>query len=522
MRKIFLYGPPGSGKTTVGKILAKNLNIPFHDIDHEVELSEGMPVSEIINSHGLPAFREIESSVINFICSNEIQEVVALGGGALLRDENRLKCENSGNIVFLDTSINFLLPRILQNKEQRPLLSKDPEKQLKTLLEQRKVHYSQFKLRVTISDNNMPEIIKTPEDTAEEIQMVLGQYLVKGMGMGYEVSIKENALLTLDEYLESNGCSEPFALVCDENVASLHLAKVLTSLNKRNYKNSLTVIRPGEEFKTLQTVTGLWRNFLQENLDRKSTVIALGGGVVGDLAGFAASTFMRGCHWVAIPTTLLSMVDASVGGKTGFDLPEGKNLIGTFYPPQMVLADPSTLSTLPDSELISGFAEVIKHGIIGDVELFRKCANSIGELKKDLVNVVKRAVRVKIRIIEDDPLEKGVRASLNFGHTIGHAIEISSNFSLRHGEAVAIGMVYEARLAEKIGIADKGITDQIEEVLFKVGLPNKIPTTLSRTSIIESMKKDKKREKTIVKFALPVRIGEVRTGIEIENLELAL
>ena len=198
----------------------------------------------------------------------------------------------------------------------------------------------------------------------------------------------------------------------------------------------------------------LWKSFLENGLDRKSTVIALGGGVVGDMAGFAASTYMRGINWIAVPTTLLSMVDASLGGKTGFDLPEGKNLIGAFYPPKLVLADPSLLLTLPERELRSGMAEVVKHGIISDPELFALCARGLDWVKNNLEEVVKRAMAVKIKVIEEDPYEKGFRAALNLGHTVGHAVELVSKFNLRHGEAIAIGMVAEAKYSARVGLAD--------------------------------------------------------------------
>ncbi len=222
-------------------------------------------------------------------------------------------------------------------------------------------------------------------------------------------------------------------------------------------------------------ISHLWNAFLENGLDRKSTVIALGGGVIGDMAGFAASTYMRGMQWICVPTTLLSMVDASLGGKTGFDLPQGKNLIGSFYPPKLVLADPQVLVTLPERELISGMAEVVKHGIISDPELFDLCACGLDWVRSNLEQVVKRAMAVKIKVIEEDPYEKGFRAALNLGHTVGHAVELVSKFELRHGEAIAIGMVAEAKYAERIGIADTGLGNTIAGVLSGYGLPVTIP-----------------------------------------------
>jgi 3-dehydroquinate synthetase len=219
-----------------------------------------------------------------------------------------------------------------------------------------------------------------------------------------------------------------------------------------------------------------------------------------------------------MPTTLLSMVDASLGGKTGFDLPEGKNLIGSFHPPKLVLADPGLLLTLPERELRSGMAEVVKHGIISDPELFELCSRSLDWVKANLEEIVKRAMAVKIKVIEEDPHEKGFRAVLNLGHTVGHAVELVSKFELRHGEAIAIGMVTEVKYAERIGIAGKGLPDVIGEVLSELGLPVEIPKELSREEILRAMRVDKKKNAKAIRFALPVEIGKVEL-VDVADLE---
>ncbi len=243
--------------------------------------------------------------------------------------------------------------------------------------------------------------------------------------------------------------------------------------------------------------------------------------MIGDLAGFAASTYMRGISWVALPTTLLSMVDASLGGKTGFDLPEGKNLIGSFYPPKLVLADPQMLKTLPQAEFTSGLAEVVKHGIISDPELFDMCAAGLECVKEDLEQMVKRAMAVKIRVIEEDPYEKGFRAALNLGHTVRHAVELVSKFELRHGEAIAIGMVVEAKLAERLTVAGIGLSDKIAGVLSVLGLPVQIPEGLPGARIIQAMRMDKKKAVQSIRFALPAEIGRVEL-VDVADLESVL
>jgi len=219
-----------------------------------------------------------------------------------------------------------------------------------------------------------------------------------------------------------------------------------------------------------------------------------------------------------MPTTLLAMVDASLGGKTGFDLPEGKNLIGSFYPPKLVLADPQVLKTLPEEEFRSGLAEVVKHGIISDPELFNLCGRGLDWIKENLEEIVRRAMAVKIKIIEEDPYEKGFRAALNLGHTVGHAVEIVSGFRLRHGEAVAIGMVAEAKLAQRLTVAGKGLSETVTETLKALSLPIQIPGELSREEIIRAMRVDKKKSNGIMRFALPVEIGKVEL-VDVKDLE---
>jgi len=244
--------------------------------------------------------------------------------------------------------------------------------------------------------------------------------------------------------------------------------------------------------------------------------------MVSDVVGFAAATYLRGINWVALPTTLLAMVDASLGGKTGVDLPEGKNLVGAFHPPRLVLADPTTLESLPQVELRAGMAEVVKAGLIGDEHLFDLCAQGWQALYQHWDEVISRAMAVKIAVIEQDPYEKGQRAVLNLGHTVGHAVELASGFQLRHGEAVAIGLAIEARLAHHLGIAQEGLAEKIEQVLQGLGLPTKIPESLDRRALCRAMGVDKKRASGQLRFALPVRVGEVQAGVEVADPNLVL
>ncbi|MBC7879105.1 MAG: 3-dehydroquinate synthase [Anaerolineales bacterium] len=506
---IFLYGPPGTGKSTIGKILAQNLSLPFIDLDQVIELKAGMTIPKIMKQQGESVFRSLETSALIDL-EDERESVVALGAGALLNDENRDFALTNGRVILLTAELEILIERLQNDSVKRPLLKGDLREKLMALLEKRNEHYNSFSVIVNINE-------ETADQNAYQVQMVMGRHHLSAMG---EYDVLVQSVEQIGHLLQERGLQNP-VIVTDENVAKFHAEKVAASLRASGFNPKVLTISAGEAHKNLETISILWRSFLETGLDRKSTVIALGGGVIGDMAGFAASTYMRGIAWVGVPTTLLSMVDASMGGKTGFDLPEGKNLIGSFYPPKLVLADPQLLHTLPQAELISGMAEVVKHGIISDPELFKLCSRGLDWVKNNLDEVIKRAMEVKIKIIEEDPYEKGFRAALNLGHTVGHAVELVSKFNLRHGEAIAIGMVAEARYAVRIGVAEKGLDEAIAVSLKALGLPIDIPNEMTREEIVNSMKVDKKKNSNAIRFALPVEIGKIKL-MDVTNLEKVL
>ena len=499
MPHLFLYGPPGTGKSTIGKLLGRNLHLPFMDLDRVIAENADMTIPEIMERQGESAFRDLETSALMNL-SGEC--VVALGGGALLRDENRAFAELHGNVILLMAGLDTLLKRLSEDTNQRPLLAGDLETKLTSLLETRREHYNSFPLKLFVDG-------KTADQNAHQTQVMLGRYHLSAMGE-YDVVVGQIANLRNVAYGN--------LIVTDENVAKLHLEKIKHAIGR---DVPSVIIPAGEEHKNLETVSFLWNSFLEHGLDRNSVVIALGGGVIGDLAGFAASTYMRGIDWIAIPTTLLAMVDASIGGKTGFDLPHGKNLIGSFHPPKLVLADPSLLLTLSDRELRSGMAEVVKHGIIADSELFEMCNHGMDWVKNNLEEIVKRSMAVKIKIIEEDPYEKGIRATLNLGHTVGHAVELVSGFKLKHGEAVAIGMVAEARYAVRVGLAASRVDEAIAGTSSALGLPIHIPKELSREEIIRAMRVDKKKNAQSIRFALPIEIGKTEL-VDVDDLDKVL
>ncbi len=518
MKHIFLYGPPAVGKSTLSRLLANKLNRPHYDLDEEIIKTTGLSIADIFNQQGEAAFRKIEHQRLATLLLDSVKSasVISLGGGALINPNTRALAEQNGQIVLLTASTESLIKRAQKNKNARPLLSENLTEKLIDLIKARTEHYQSFSLQIDTTAKSNTKVLK-------EVQRKLGIFRVSGMGSAYDVVIQNNSLINLGELIKERSLRGPIVLISDENVAPLYAQIVLDSLIKAGFTANLHSIPAGENHKNLATVASLWDFFLARGLERKSTVVALGGGVVSDLVGFAAATYLRGINWVCIPTTLLAMADAAIGGKTGFDLPQGKNLIGAFHPPTFILADPSTLNSLPTRELRAGLAEVIKSAVIADKDLFNLLQaeieiSSVEQFSTDfLKEIITRAAAVKINIIEQDPYEKSLRAALNFGHTLGHAIEVASGFSLLHGEAISIGMVLASEMAERLGVARPGFSHSLNELFIKFGLPTKIPPEIQPAEVIRLTGVDKKKSAGVIKFVLPVKVGLVKTGVDIPN-----
>jgi 3-dehydroquinate synthase len=303
-----------------------------------------------------------------------------------------------------------------------------------------------------------------------------------------------------------------YVVITDEMVGPNFAEPLAVALGRHGRVTTLR-IPAGEAHKTRESWARLTDQMLAAGCGRDTTVVALGGGVVGDLAGFVAATYMRGVPVVQCPTSLLAMIDASVGGKTGVDTAAGKNLVGAFHPPAVVLIDVETLATLPPAHRRAGLAEAIKHGVIADAGYFARIDAELGELLAvspvATAECVARSVEIKSAVVRADPREHGVRRTLNFGHTLGHALEHVSGYSLLHGEAVGIGMVLEARLAERIGVAASGTSERIESILRRAGLPVERPRSLSPDAVLEATRQDKKASKGAVTYALPAEVGRM-------------
>ncbi|MCF8002556.1 MAG: 3-dehydroquinate synthase [Halanaerobiales bacterium] len=303
-------------------------------------------------------------------------------------------------------------------------------------------------------------------------------------------------------------------VISDTNVFSIYGDRVINNLKKAQLKPTYELFPAGEENKNLLTARKFYDKLVEHQMDRSSLIISLGGGVVGDLAGFVAATFMRGVKFAQLPTTLLAQVDSSVGGKVAVNHEKGKNLIGTFYQPDFVLTDVSTLNTLEKNEIISGMAEVIKHGMILDKDYFNYIDNNISEIldltPTSLIQLVKKSCQLKGSVVKKDEKENDYRKILNFGHTIGHALEVITKYKkYKHGEAVSIGMVYNCKLAYKMGLIDYDVIDRLITLLSYVGLPTEIPKNIGADQILEAIKKDKKSYQNKVPMILPTAIGKV-------------
>lgn len=330
----------------------------------------------------------------------------------------------------------------------------------------------------------------------------------------YPITIGSGILLDVGRSIKQLDFSGTIALVSNTTVFPLYGATVSRSLSASGFSCTEIILPDGEEFKTMASAEKICEAMLRARLDRTSVLVALGGGVIGDLAGFAASVYMRGIDFIQVPTTLLAQVDSSVGGKTGVNHPLGKNMIGTFWQPRFVWIDIDTLLSLPRREFVAGVAEIIKYGIIWDQEVFdflEKNAQDVLNLERDpITHIISRSCEIKANIVARDEREGGLRAILNFGHTIGHALETATGYtSFLHGEAVAAGMYVEAEIARLLGIMRSEEVLRIRRLLSAYGLPSAIPEDIDLDLFFDSMKLDKKAVSGSLRFILPDRIGNV-------------
>jgi shikimate kinase / 3-dehydroquinate synthase len=532
---IFLVGLMGAGKTTIGRLLARRLDMTFIDSDHEIEARTGATIPWIFEIEGEASFRRREADVIRELTAqNGI--VLATGGGAVLNPDSRALLAERGTVIYLRASVSSILQRTAHDKNRPLLQTADPRKKLEDLTAQREPLYREIAdMVIDTGRPNVQSMVQTILDQLEADNAAREQANAKttmneqacislNVELGdrsYPIAIGRGLLDDASLLNRHIGGSGKVAIVTNTTVAPLYLDKVAGPLRAAGREVVPIILRDGEEFKTWESLNEVFDALLANKCDRKTTLVALGGGVIGDMTGFAAATYMRGVPFVQIPTTLLAQVDSSVGGKTGINHPLGKNMIGAFYQPRAVIADTATLDTLPDRELSAGLAEVIKHGAILDAAFFDWIEANIGKLvARDhaaLAHAIARSCEIKADVVARDEREGGLRAVLNFGHTFGHAIEAGAGYGAwLHGEAVAAGMVMAAELSALMGHLKKNEVARVRDLIQRGGLPTKGPA-LAAERLVELMAVDKKASKGRTRFVLLESIGRAALPVDVDE-----
>lgn len=503
---VFLSGMPGAGKSTLAQPLSQALGCPSYDLDAEIERDAGMPVAEIFARHKLEGFREREERCLRAVISGRPAGVLALGGGTVVARVNRDLLHACGIVLQLCASPQSLAART--RLSGRPLLDQagDPQRRIEELWQERAAAYADAHAVVDTGAQSQKQALAALLRAARNPPV-----LVRLRDRIYRIGIEPGCRKSLSD-VSAPRPETPALVVSDSAVAPLWLEGTLASLRRAQWCADSHVIPSGETSKSVDELVRLWDRCLDLGLTRESLVVALGGGVVGDLAGFAASTLLRGIALAQVPTSLLAMVDSSVGGKTAINRPQGKNLIGTFYQPQRVLCDPEVLATLPDREFVSGLAEVVKSAWLAgeeDVDFLEKHSTALKKRDENAVTqAIRRSVQLKARIVEKDEKEHGSRALLNLGHTVGHCLEAWGKYRrFLHGEAVSLGMIAAFRVAESQGIASAEQAQRMRDLLQSLALPVDLDSALSAEAL-RFMGSDKKRSGGNVRWVLPSDPGE--------------
>ena len=521
---IILVGMMGSGKSTVGRALAKHLRMKFVDSDHEIQQRTGVSINHIFDVEGEQGFRDRESQELETILQQD-GIVLATGGGSVLLENNRAIMKSRGLVVYLHANMNELWQRTKHDKGRPLLQNEDPLRKLNELYARRNDLYIEVAdivlqtgrqsvhsliLQLEQQIENYKIKMDSKKNTSQKLKVELNE-------RSYEIHVG-NGLLGSCELLIPHIPNKRAAIISNTTVAPLYLQSLQNILNNAAVETISVILPDGEQYKSIDILNLIYDELLKNRCERSTPLIALGGGVIGDMTGFAAATYLRGVPFIQIPTTLLSQVDSSVGGKTGINHPLGKNMIGAFYQPRIVLADVSVLSTLPDKELSAGLAEVVKYGLIRDVDFLEWLEENMEALvsrdTEALKHAITRSCINKAEIVGRDERESGERALLNLGHTFGHAIESGMGYGVwLHGEAVAAGTVMAADLSRRMGWLDQKDVDRIKNIFTRAGLPVVAPN-LGVEKYLDYMGMDKKVEGGKIRFVLLKAVG--RAVIESE------
>lgn len=525
MERVILIGLSGTGKSSLAPLVAREIGYSWVDTDQEITQRFGKPVPDVFREFGEATFRSVEREVVRSACLRD-QVVIATGGGAVLDESNWSQMRPGAVIIHLRASTGEIVNR-LQTAEQgdpddvRPLLQgSNPEERLTELWKRRKPLYDRADIEIETDG-------KTPDQIVREIVRAVRRIDETGLVPVTSIDVPAGrsdiyAGAGISKYAGQLVRSRwPDAhrvwLVTDTNIQNHWAGSLRRQLQEEGFVTEVLAVEPGESSKSFESVGHVVDWMIRGRVNRRDILIALGGGVVGDLAGFAASIVLRGINLVQIPTSLLAMVDSSVGGKTGVNHELGKNLIGAFYQPQLVIADTKLLETLPPRELCAGWAEVIKHGMIersatgapsaGLLEALEGLGSNPCQISAEtLANVVAWNINIKAEVVRQDERESGHRWLLNLGHTLGHAME-SAEYRYIHGEAVALGLRAAVRLSKQLGMCDQALVDRQDNLLDQAGLPQRFSGNLDL--VLDRMTRDKKAINNRLTWILPVSPGIV-------------
>jgi shikimate kinase/3-dehydroquinate synthase len=524
---IAIIGFSATGKSVIAQKVAELLNWTLVDTDDEIVKLSGKTIHEIFKQDGEDKFRQLEGKVLRQACRKD-KTVIATGGGAVIDSKNQMLLLETGVVVCLEAKPETIYQRLLHdtlysaNPVVRPLLAGDnPLERIKQLKAKRQPYYA-------IADWTVHTDNLTPEEVSNEVikgwQHVNKRHssiqsagddlacMVETETTSYPVFVGWGILDRLGEKMKGTGMSGTANIISDENVFLIYGALVKKTLKKAGFAVNCCVVPPGEASKNIAQAVNIYDFLIEHRVERNDVIVALGGGVIGDLAGFVAATFLRGLPWLQVPTSLIAMTDASIGGKVAVDHPRGKNLIGAFYQPRLVLSDVKILTTLPQRELASGWAEVIKHGLIldaGFLQLLEDKAEDLVKLKPDITSkVIARSIAIKCRVVSQDERETGKRIILNYGHTIAHGLEAASKYKrFLHGEAVAVGMMGAARLSHQLGLLPQDTVERHKALLQKFGLPTDC-SGVPLADVLAAMELDKKVRGKAIRWVLLEDIGK--------------
>lgn len=530
MPSIFLVGFMASGKSEVAQVLAERLNMPCLDLDSLIEEGAAMTVAAIFASEGEAGFRKREAEMLERVCRGP-ESVVATGGGSVCVSDNFAKMRAAGVVVHLATELDSALERAgKQAGPVRPLLQTS-RAEIEDLFRKRAPIYRRANVTVSTATRSAASV-------AEDIELALASERSLPTGYSddasvvalrersYPVVVRRDCLAELGLALRSQLPElTRVGLISDSNVFALYGDTVQRSLDTQGIEIVCAQIAPGEGSKSIAAFSDLCEEMIAGGLDRKSAIIALGGGVVGDLAGFVAASLFRGIALVQVPTTLLAMTDSAIGGKTGINSAQGKNLIGAFWQPAFVWADPSTLTTLDPRELRAAFGELLKYALLDEAIWPRACAlapqfaGSSMAVSDELCSLVRACAGLKAAVVSEDERESGLRATLNLGHTVAHAIEAAAGYGrLLHGEAVAFGLLAACRVSHRLGLCGADLEEQVRVVLDAAGLDTDVSPWLTR-DVLKHLSVDKKRTASSLRFIAVSSPGDVRLHkIELSEL----